>query len=109
MNVYSAILSWIITFSVCPLVLAFSDLITTPILKSRTSILKISISVSIVQTVAFCLVVFINKITDFFVLMIANDFVKVIIYIIILSIISNKNLYSVAKRSSKISEGFYGV
>lgn len=106
LNVYSTILTWIITFSVCPLILAFSELITTPILKSEKRILEISIRVSVIRTIAFCLVVLINRITDFFVLMITNDFVKVIIYLIILSIISNKNLYSVAKRNSKIQEGF---
>lgn len=106
MNVYSTILTWIITFSVCPLILAFSELITTPIFKSKKRRLEISIRVSIVNTITFCLVVLINKITDFFVLMIANDFVKVIIYIVILSIISNKNLYSAVKRNRKIQEGF---
>lgn len=93
MSIYGIILEWIIIYSLCPTFYALFDRIMMPVVANGKNTLRNFLIISLICLVTPFIVVAVWKFSQWVSLMVKSDYLRVVIYVIILTVVSNEKLY----------------
>ena len=104
MSIYGHIFQWILIFSISPTFLALIDGVMMPVVANGKNTLRNFCIITVMCIASPCAVLGVIELTKRITLLISNDYIRVVIYTIILTVVSNEKLYIPWKEAKRFQK-----